>query len=516
VKKWVIVLTVLALLVGSGGFVVVHRIKEQRKADRRDSLAVAQQFLQLWPAKRYAEMDALTAQQDQAGESFRKLEERLVATSVRVVPGALSGDGKHLPYSVTLSLSGLGDLSWNGVVETTKTRRGWRVRFTSSTVYPGLQNGQVLRRSAPLDARGELTDRRGRPIRPASADLAANVLGSTAGTKTGLERLYDAQLTGSSGGRVEIVSRGTGDVVSVVRAYPPKPAKPVRTTLDLDLQRGAEAALEGSSEPAALVVVDTATGEVRAVANRPVAGLPAAFRDQAPGSTFKVVVAAAALLHGYTPASKVSCPETVTFGGKQFKNDEPEPASMTLARAFAVSCNTAFLNIADSLPKGTLRETSRLFGFNRGPLLPTGAQGGEVPLPGSTTEAYADVIGQGRVEASPLLLASMSAAVASGRWMQPHLVQGPTTAEPLPRAIIAPLQQLMAGVVTEGTAAHAGLPAGTHGKTGTAQYGTGSPLPTHAWFTGYQAGLAFCVYLQDGASGGRSAAPIAARFLRAT
>ena len=382
-------------------------------------------------------------------------------------------------------------------------------------MFPGLQNGQVLRRSAPLDARGQLTDRRGRPIRDASADLAANVLGSTAGTKTGLERLYDAQLTGSSGGRVEVVDRVTGEVVSVVRVYPPKPSKPVRTTLDLDLQRAAEAALEGAAEPAAIVVIDTATGEVRAVANRPVAGLPAAFHDEAPGSTFKVVVAAAALMHGYTPASRVSCPATVTFGGKQFKNDEPEPTSMTLARAFAVSCNTAFLTIADSFPKGTLRETSRMFGFNRGPLLPTGAEGGEVPLPGSTSEAYADVIGQGRVEASPLLLASMSAAVASGVWRQPHLIAGAAPAVPLPRAIVAPLQQLMAGVVTEGTAARAGLPAGTHGKTGTAQYGTGTPLPTHAWFTGYRAGLAFCVYLKDGASGGQSAAPIAARFLRA-
>jgi cell division protein FtsI/penicillin-binding protein 2 len=515
VKKWVIVLAVLALLVSSGAVVAVHHITEQRRADRRDSLAVAQQFLHLWQAKRYDQMDALTADDDQAGESFKKLEERLVATSVRVVQGGLSQDGKHLPYTVTLALSGLGELSWRGAVETTKTGRGWRVRFTSSTVYPGLQNGQVLRRSAPIDARGDITDRRGRSIRPGSADLAANVLGSRAGTKTGLERLYDAQLTGSSGGRVEIVSRVTGEVVSLVRAYPPKPPQPVRTTLDLDLQRAAEAALEGVREPAALVVIDTSTGEVRAVANRPVAGLPPAFHDEAPGSTFKVVVAAAALMHGYTLASKVSCPATVTFGGKQFKNDEPEPSTMTLATAFAVSCNTAFLNIADSLPKGTLRETSRLFGFNRGPLLPTGAEGGVVPVPETTTEAYADVLGQGRVEASPLLLASMSAAVASGVWRQPHLVAGSAPSVALPPVIVGPLRQLMAGVVTRGTAAGAKLPPGTHGKTGTAQYGETPPLPTHAWFTGYRGTLAFCVYLQDGSSGGKAAAPVAARFLKA-
>jgi cell division protein FtsI/penicillin-binding protein 2 len=187
---------------------------------------------------------------------------------------------------------------------------------------------------------------------------------------------------------------------------------------------------------------------------------------------------------------------------------------MTLAQAFAVSCNTAFLNVADTFPKGTLRATATMFGFGRGALLPTGAQGGEVPPPSSTSEAYADVIGQGRVEASPLLLASMSAAVASGTWRQPHLVPGQPMSVPLPKAIVAPLQQLMAGVVTRGTARTSGLPAGTHGKTGTAQYGSGNPLPTHAWFTGYRGRLAFCIYLENGESGGRSAAPVAAKFLR--
>jgi cell division protein FtsI/penicillin-binding protein 2 len=180
-----------------------------------------------------------------------------------------------------------------------------------------------------------------------------------------------------------------------------------------------------------------------------------------------------------------------------------------------VSCNTAFLNVAKGFPKGTLRTTSALFGFGRGPLLSTGAQGGDVPVPGGESEAFADVIGQGRVEASPLLLASMSAAVASGTWRQPHLIAGPAPSVSLPPSIVAPLQQFMAGVVTGGTAKNAGLPPGTYGKTGTAEYGSGSPLPTHAWFTGYSGSLAFCVYVKDGSSGGTVAAPLAARFLRA-
>lgn len=142
-------------------------------------------------------------------------------------------------------------------------------------------------------------------------------------------------------------------------------------------------------------------------------------------------------------------------------------------------------------------------------------EGGDVPAPSSTSEAYADIIGQGRVEASPLLLASMSAAVAAGVWRQPHLVAAEVPSNVVTSRILPDLRRLMRGVVTSGTAADAGLPSGTAGKTGTAQYGTATPLATHAWFTGYRGGLAFCVYVKDGVSGGRVAAPLAARFLRA-
>jgi hypothetical protein len=515
VKKWLAVLSVIVVLVGATGIVLHQRSVEQTARDRRAALAVGARFLDAWPAKDYAAMGAATAADGSAGESFQNLENRLAATRVVVTHGPLSADGKQLPFHVVLGVKGLGDVAWDNHLALVKTGTGWRVAFTASTVYPGLLNGQRLTRSQPVTSRGVLVDRHGTPIRPASADLAANVLGSLQADKTGLERIYDTQLTGSSGGRVEIVDVATGSVVKVVKEFPPRASQPVRTTLDLPLQRAAEAALAGVRQPASIVVVDTATGELRAVANLPIVGLPTAFQSEAPGSTFKVVVAAAALMNGWTPSRVVPCPATATFGGKSFKNDEPLPAMMTLTTAFARSCNTAFLTIADGLPKGTLRTTSALFGFGRGPLLPTGAEGGDVPLPSGTTEAYADVIGQGRVVASPLLLASMSAAVASGTWRQPHLVTGSAVSVGLPSAIVGPLQQLMASVVTVGTAARAGLPAGTHGKTGTAQYGEAIPLPTHAWFTGYRGSLAFCVYLQDGASGGSAAAPVAARFLRA-
>jgi cell division protein FtsI/penicillin-binding protein 2 len=75
------------------------------------------------------------------------------------------------------------------------------------------------------------------------------------------------------------------------------------------------------------------------------------------------------------------------------------------------------------------------------------------------------------------------------------------------------LRVLMRQVVTQGTAAPAGLPGKVGGKTGTAEFGTGDPLPTHAWFIGFRGDLAFAVVVEDGGVGGRVAAPVAARFL---
>ena len=517
VRKWLITLTLVAVFGGAGVWAVEHHLATVREQDRKDALATGRAFLAAWDAGRYDLMGSLTADDPEAGESYRNLARRLKATSLHVTAGAASKSGRRLPFHVTAQLQGLGLLEWDNELHLTKTRRGERVAFTSATVFPGLASGQVLARSTPVLTRGDIQDQYGLAIRPASADLAANVLGRATAPQSGLERLYDSRLTGTSGGSVQIVVRGSNQVVRVVKTFPPSKPQPVRTSLDLHLQRAAENALKTVTGRAALVVLDSGTGQIRAVANQPVAGLPAAFRSEAPGSTFKVLVALAALQHGYTPSSPVQCPAQLIKGGKSFTNDELLPPSLTLAQAFARSCNTAFLTIADTFPKGTLRALAPSFGFDRNPLLTTGAEGGSVPPPAGTSEAYADIIGQGRVEASPLLMASVAAAVASGQWHRPHFdttppAPGDTVA--LPAGPLPALRQMMSDVVTAGTAATAGLPAGTRGKTGTAQYGTTLPLKSHAWFIGYRGPLAFCVYIQTGQSGGRTAAPIAAAFLR--
>jgi cell division protein FtsI/penicillin-binding protein 2 len=74
---------------------------------------------------------------------------------------------------------------------------------------------------------------------------------------------------------------------------------------------------------------------------------------------------------------------------------------------------------------------------------------------------------------------------------------------------------MMSAVVTMGTAKDAGLPSGTRGKTGTAEYGPQDDLKTHAWFMGFRGDLAFAVIVEEGEGGGTVAAPVAADFLRA-
>ena len=264
------------------------------------------------------------------------------------------------------------------------------------------------------------------------------------------------------------------------------------------------------------------TGQVLADVSVPAAyqfdqGLSGAFP---PGSTFKVITATALIEKGLTPASPASCPPSLIVDGESFHNAEGDAPTSDLAGAFAESCNTAFIELATAdLQLSSLPAAA--FGYDVGvtPEMGMPAFGGQVPTPTDTAGLAQTAIGQARVVVSPLVMAMVAAAVDTGTVRAPRLVTGApddsAPGRPLPPGVVSGLQQMMALVVTAGTAAGTGLPAGTHAKTGTAEYGTGSPQPTDAWLIGYRGDVAFAMVLQGTGNGGPTDGPIIARFLAA-
>jgi peptidoglycan glycosyltransferase len=274
---------------------------------------------------------------------------------------------------------------------------------------------------------------------------------------------------------------------------------------------------------------------------------------QPPGSTFKVIDAAAALENGYSPDTSI--PAGSTFKPPQtdqvIRNAAasicPE-SQVTLKEALTESCNTGFAKLGVKLGAEVLKKKARDFGFEEEDLTCGRLDGGGLPVAASRTgemqredgqEDPAVVaqssIGQRDVRMTPLQGAMIAASVANGgRQMKPYLVQqllGPDrrpieTASPeqlrrpVEDGVAAQLRDMMVSVVERGTGENAkirGVEVG--GKTGTAQAGENDK--DHGWFIGFaikdgQPVSAVGVLLQNAGSGGSAeAARIGGRVMRA-
>jgi cell division protein FtsI/penicillin-binding protein 2 len=391
---------------------------------------------------------------------------------------------------------------------------------------PGLsfQNGVGRETNGPASARMLVGS-----VDPVTADDLKRLgapyqTGDVTGHGNGLEAAFERQLAGSPSGEVRLVDKD-GAEAKVLHRFAGEDGDPVQTTIDPQVQRAGELALAPVGKPAALVAVKPSSGELLAVVNLPFNGYNRALLGRyPPGSTFKVVTAGALLSSGLRPADPVDCPREVSIGGRRFGNFEDEVLGrIPFSSAFAHSCNTAFVQQATKRLDGDeLVAAAGRFGFGVEPAPGIPAVTSRVPPPSDQADLAAEAFGQGRVTASPLQMAMVAATVVQGRWRQPRLVTvgaeteggGGESPDPLDRQVAGTLRTLMRQVVTEGTAAPAKLPGRVGGKTGTAEFGTGNPLPTHAWFIGFRGDLAFSVVVEDGGVGGRVAAPVAARFLR--
>jgi len=375
----------------------------------------------------------------------------------------------------------------------------------------------ILGRTGEITA--ELLEEYGAPYQP----------GDSVGL-SGLERAFERQLAGRPDTTIHLVD-GSGDRRAQVATFQGIAPEPVQVTLDRRVQSAAEEALDGVDgvDVGALVAVDTRTGDILASANRPVGGFNRALTGlYPPGSTFKVVTAAAAVAAGATLTTQVDCPAETIVGGLRVTNlGGFELGTVPLETAFARSCNTTFAELAADLG-ADLDAVAGQFGFDVGyELAPDGARdpdaasvpvaGGRFPEPQDLAERAAAAFGQARVQASPLHLATVAAAVANGTWRAPRLLveaqEGATRA--LPAGSAGTLRALMRAAIVAGTGAAADVPGepAVHGKTGSAE--TADPAVTHAWFIGFRGAVAFAVLVEGGGSGGEVAAPVAARFLEA-
>ncbi|MFC9288607.1 peptidoglycan D,D-transpeptidase FtsI family protein [Streptomyces sp. NPDC057052] len=384
-----------------------------------------------------------------------------------------------------------------------------------------------------------------------------------------LERLEDGILTGNDD---RLFFRNTLDMLTGKK----KEGGSVVTTLNAAAQK---AAYEGlGDKKGAVAAIDPATGKILALVSTPsydpskFAGssdkdaeawkavqkknnpddpmLNRALRETyPPGSTFKVVTAAAALENGVASgiddATKTPDPYQLPGTTTDLTNEHGECENASLRYALMVSCNTVFAKLADSVGNEKMIEQAQKFGYNNKELdTPVRASESVYPEDNKPQNAM-DGIGQASNRATPLQMAMVASAVANdGKLMKPYMVDQlkaanldtieTTEPQELSQAVSSEtaqkLQEMMETVVnnpqgTGGKAKISGVTVG--GKTGTAQHGLNNSEKPYAWFISYaklsdgSSPVAVAVVVEDGAasrddiSGGGLAGPIARDVMKA-
>jgi hypothetical protein len=314
------------------------------------------------------------------------------------------------------------------------------------------------------------------------------------------------ELDGRSGWRVVTVNQNGVDV-DVLNEVPGDPAPSVTISLDRAVQTVAQNAVNFTGKQAMIVAIKASTGEILAVAQNAAAdaeGPLATMGLYPPGSTFKIVTAAAAIERDMaTPNTLLGCPGHMDIGHRTVPNYGGfDLGTVPLSRAFASSCNTTFAELASRLPPRGLTTAAAQYGIGpdyRVEGIPTVS--GSVPPTVNLAERTEDGFGQGKVVVSPFGMALVAATVAAGQTPVPRLIEGRDTVvtgqhEPVRREVVEALRPMMRLVVTNGTAKDLAGAGDVRGKTGEAEFARGS----HSWFAGYRGDLAFAALIVGGGS----------------
>ncbi|MTE21396.1 PbsX family transcriptional regulator [Streptomyces sp. TRM43335] len=519
------VLVAVAILAGAGYW--MHNARgDDGDAEVAAATERVEEFLSVWEAGNADEAASHTDAPDAAESLVDSVLTNLKPTETDI---AVDGDAERVgeevkvPFRVEMQIPGVGEYAWNSNA-TARKKEGeeWEVVFTTPMVHPEMKHGQTL--ALQSRERAKILDSTGAELQAAS--LTGTVDPKSGKGVSGLQGRYDEQLTGGGGGTKSVVvaDRDSGRAVKRLGEEKGSRGEPVETTIDPSVQVAAAEALEGVDKNAAIVAVAPSSGRILAAANVP-GGMNRALTGRyAPGSTFKVVSAAALLKTGMRPEDVADCPEFAYVNGQRFENQDrfTLPAGSSFKDSFAESCNTFFVDARDKMSNSALWDTAQAFGI--GGVWDVGAVtfDGAVPVSENENEKAASMIGQARVEASPLVMASVAATVKEGEFKQPVLVPDAVrekheAPEALDPAVVADLRMMMRATVTEGAGVELrNVPGRPHAKTGTAEFGDEDPPRTHAWMIGFQGDrdLAWAVLLEDGGSGGADAGPIAAKFLR--
>ncbi|MBF6520313.1 penicillin-binding transpeptidase domain-containing protein [Nocardia farcinica] len=341
----------------------------------------------------------------------------------------------------------------------------------------------------------------------------------TSPTLSGLAELWQQQADEAAGWAVRAQ---TPSGTERIAGAEPRPTADIVTTLDVGLQRAAEAALAPMDKPAAIVALQPSTGNVLAVAQNSAADAqgPIALTGlYPPGSTFKTVTVSAALQAGeVTPDTVVACPGSANIEGRRIPNDDNfDLGQVPLHTAFARSCNTTMGMLGVRLPADGLTHAAAQLGLGIDYVTPgLTTVTGKVPAADSPAARVESSIGQGQVTASPFGMALVAASIARGSVPAPAVVAGrPGTPDrqpdPLPAGVTEQLRTMMRETVTGGTATELADIPGLVGKTGTAEYI--DDTHAHGWFVGIAGDLAFAVFAEDAGSSAPAVAA-AGRMLR--
>lgn len=528
----------------------------------------AERYLEAWQQKDYEAMHSELSTVSQEAIPLDRFTERYeeaeaVATLQGIEPGEPGGDEDLAEIPVSAST-----LAFDTIQAPMKFTFGSDgIAWQSGLLFPGLEEGEQLDRKTRLPRRASILANDGQVMvegpslartyplgdsmidvtgtvgagdeEPTLAQVAAGFSEGEPVGLSGIELAYNSRLAGKPGGTLSAVPIEGGGQGRVLGEGDPEPAKPLKTTIDAELQSVSVSALAGQF--GGVAVLDARKGSIRALAGQAFSVL------QPPGSTMKIVTATAALETGKaTLDSEYEFSTSGIADGREIDNAYGEVCGGSFVESFADSCNSVFAPLGMEIGEEQLTETAEGFGFNRVPAI-YNKEGTEaidppvptIPQPGEyNNELGVSAIGQGKVQATPLLMASVSQAIARDGVTMPT----PIATEPELQPDVEPMRVTdrktanqvtkgMIAVVTSGTGVAGAIPeAQVAGKTGTAEVGPrgggavdeeGNPdLVEDAWFSAFAPAdrpkLAIGVMIVDASAGGGTvAAPIASQILSA-